>query len=63
MDLEDAEDQQEHEGRSLYDDEDGYAAQNGDEQYDDDDDADPYLRYAWLLSSLTLEMLLLLLLL
>ncbi|GAB9469265.1 hypothetical protein Gpo141_00006547 [Globisporangium polare] len=44
MDLEDTEDQQEHEGRSLYDDEDGYAAQNGDEQYDDDDDADPYLR-------------------
>lgn len=54
MDLEDAEGQQEHEGRSLYDD-DGYAGQDGDEQYDDDDDADPYLRYG--LSTLTLDVL------
>lgn len=55
MELEDAEDQQEHEGRSLYNDEDGYAGEDGDEQYDDNDDADPYLRYG--LSTLALDVL------
>lgn len=44
MSLEDAEYQQEHEGHSISDGEDGYGGQNGDETYDDDDDDNSYLR-------------------